>query len=81
MNDLYEDMIYRYMGDIQPVLVNLIVAHVSAIVERRCYQALRDIQKIIQDHNRSDEECFMAIENIVDTFEMYGGSCGSRHDF
>lgn len=81
MDDLYEEMLYRYMSEALPALVKQIAVYASAVVERRCYQALRDIQQIIQDYDKSDKECFMAIENIVSTFEIYDGSCGGRHDF
>lgn len=81
MDDLYEEMLYRYMSEVQPALVKQISIYASAIVERRCYQALRDIQKAIQDYDKSDEECFMVIEDILSTLEQYGVPCGGRHDF
>ena len=48
------------------------IANTVAIV------ALGEIQKIISDENISD---FDAVEKIVNVFEKYNLSFGSRHDF
>ena len=51
------------------------------IIELQCYQTLQKIQKIIQNGQLDDEECFTRIEEIVCAFEDIGVDCGSRHDF
>lgn len=46
-----------------------------------CYQAIQEIQAILQDDALSDPECFAQIEAIVDALEDRGISCTPRHDF
>lgn len=55
--------------------------HAEKIVEKKCYQALREIQRIIRDDKLSDKECFMKIEQIICVFEALGSDGGTRHDF
>ena len=56
-----------------PAMVNL--------VELRCYEALRKIKEILEDHTLSDKDCFLKIEEIVNVFEDLGSGAGDRHDF
>ena len=42
---------------------------------------LKQIKAIIEDDSLEDPECFQKIEEIVNTFEMFGSDGGSRHDF
>lgn len=51
------------------------------IIEMRCYQALCQIQSILQDETIEDEDCLVKIEEIIHTIEEIGGDCGNRHDF
>ena len=53
----------------------------SKIVEGECYQALQKIKAVIHDDSLRDAECFMKIEEIVNTLESVGSSGGFRHDF
>ena len=46
-----------------------------------CYNALKEIKRIIEDDTLEDSECFMKIEEIVKVLELYGSDGGSRHDF
>ena len=81
MDELYEEMLCRYMSELLPVLLKQMEIYAAVMMERRCYQALRDIQAILRDADKTDQDCFVAIDSIIDTFGKYGGSCGSRHDF
>lgn len=51
------------------------------IVEMKCYQALEEIKKVLDDETLDDPECFHKIEKIVCIFEEMGSDGGSRHDF
>ena len=51
------------------------------IVEMKCYQALEEIKKDLDDETLDDPECFHKIEKIVCIFEEMGSDGGSRHDF
>ena len=51
------------------------------IIELQSYQALQQIQHILQDETLDDEMCLIRIEKIIQSIEDIGGNCGSRHDF
>ena len=51
---------------------------VNEIVDSTAIKALSEIQNVIQNDKISD---FDAIEKIVNIFEKYNISAGSRHDF
>ncbi|MCL2883951.1 MAG: hypothetical protein FWF49_00510 [Oscillospiraceae bacterium] len=51
------------------------------IVGMRCYQALQQIQLILQDDRLADKDCFQKIEAIVSALNKQNISTGSRHDF
>lgn len=51
------------------------------IVEMKCYQALEEIRKVLDDETLDDPECFHKIEKIVCIFEEIGSNGGCRHDF
>ena len=53
----------------------------NKIVQLECYQALKEIKKIIKDDNLSDPECFMKIEEILNIFDTMGINKSNRHDF
>lgn len=55
--------------------------HAEEIVEKKCYQALQEIQRIICDESLNDRECFKKIEQIICVFEALGSHGGTRHDF
>ena len=54
---------------------------VTELVELQCFQAIKDIRKILEDEGLEDMECFWKIEKIVCRLEALGLSCGDRHDF
>ena len=51
------------------------------LLECASFQALCQIQDILQDDTNSDAECFQKIEDIVCALEKRGILCGPRHDF
>lgn len=73
MAELYEEIIRSSV-----VLPEI---HAEEIVEKKCYQALRAIRRILCDDSLSDRECFAKIEQIVCVFEALGSNGGARHDF
>lgn len=66
--------------EVQVIFPNLKMSP-SELVEMKCYMALRDIKKILEDDTLEDKECFGKIEEIVHIFEGMGSDCGTRHDF
>lgn len=54
---------------------------VAKIVEGKCYQSLKKIKEILEDHTLEDEECFKQIEGVVCVLEELGSNAGDRHDF
>lgn len=53
----------------------------TELLESKCYQALKEIVKIVRDDRLPDPECFQKIEDIVCALEWIGIDGGSRHDF
>ena len=53
----------------------------TEIIEGVCYRALERIRDILRDSTRSDEACFLKIEEIVRVLEDVGSHGGARHDF
>ena len=54
---------------------------ISEIIELKCYQALCEIKKILEDDTLDDKDCFERIEKIVVIFEGLGSGVAYRHDF
>ena len=57
------------------------LSEIEKILELRCYQALLEIKRIIEDHTLEDPQCFWKIEEIVRVYENMGSDGGCRHDF
>jgi len=53
----------------------------AALIEMRCYQALKQIKTIIEKEEPEDAECFLRIEEIVRVLEEIGSDGGFRHDY
>ena len=54
---------------------------VADLLNNKCYDALREIKRILEDDTLDDKECFYKIEKIVCVFEALGSNGGNRHDF
>lgn len=80
--ELYKDILVRllYSQKIEVTFANCTIDPNKA-VEMMCYNALKEIKRIIEDDTLEDSECFMKIEEIVKVLELYGSDGGSRHDF
>ncbi|WP_251318033.1 hypothetical protein [Flintibacter muris] len=82
--DQYMEMLTHMLKN-QPAKIEVTFPNLSfradEIVSTAAFQALLQIQKILQDNSLSDRECFYKIEAIVYELERIGLSCGSRHDF
>lgn len=50
-------------------------------VEGRCYRAICEIRRILDNQQLSDPECFAKTEEIVLIMEQLGPGAGTRHDF
>ncbi len=79
---LFQDILKGILmeEEVQVVFPNLKMSP-SELVEMKCYMALRDIKKILEDDTLEDKECFAKIEEIVHIFEVMGSDCGTRHEF
>lgn len=49
------------------------------LAEKKCFMALMQIKKILQDENLSDAACYAKIEKIIALFDSLGLYTG-RHD-
>lgn len=80
--ELSEEILAHYLAqENAQILFPDLQINAKEIVELRCYQALCQIQSILQNETLGDEDCLIKIEEIVHTIEEIGGNCGSRHDF
>ena len=80
--ELYKELLRRILKEenVSISFPNLNV-NLNELLESRCYQALCEIKRIVEDDSLDDEACFMKIEEIICTLEDLGSSGGSRHDF
>lgn len=54
---------------------------VDEMIEMKCYQAIEEIKKILEEDTLNDAECFERIEKIIVIFEALGSGIHGRHDF
>lgn len=80
--ELFSEILKHYLSA-ESVCISFPDLKVSAneLVEMQCYQALKKIKAVLDDHTLDDVSCFEQIEQIVCIFEELGSSGGSRHDF
>lgn len=80
--ELYRDMLCRILETEEfEILLPKWKMSVEDMVEMKCYQALQEIKRILEDDERSDGECFESIEKIIAVFEALGSGINERHDF
>jgi len=79
---LYADMLEKILeeADGKPHIFAFKI-NADKIIKKRCYKALREIKKVLEDDSLEDEECFERIEEIVCIYERIGSDGGVRHDF
>lgn len=54
---------------------------VDEMIETKCYHAIEEIKKILEEDTLNDAECFERIEKIIVIFEALGSGIHGRHDF
>ena len=80
--ELYRDMLCRILETEEfEILLPKWDMKVEGMMEMKCYQALQEIKRILEDDELDDEECFDRIEKIISVFERLGGGIHDRHDF
>lgn len=80
--ELYRDMLCRILETEEfEILLPKWNRKVEEMMELKCYQALQEIKRILEDDELDDEECFESIEKIISVFEALGSGIHDRHDF
>lgn len=80
--ELYRDMLCRILETEEfEILLPKWDMKVEEMMEMKCYQALQEIKRILEDDELNDEECFESIEKIIAVFEKLGSGIHERHDF
>ena len=80
--ELYRDILYRILEFEEfEILLPKWKMNVEEMMEMKCYQALQEIKKILEDDELDDAECFESIEKIISVFEKLGSGIKERHDF
>lgn len=80
--DLYKEILTEVLSRRKTrVIFENVQIDAAQIVEMECYQALKKIQTVIEDDSLDDNECFMKMEKIIETFESLGSPIENRHDF
>ena len=80
--DLYLDLLAKILakGEVQ-IHFSGIELDANKLIYEKCYWALCEIKKVIEDDTLEDPECFMRIEKIICLLEDLGSNGGTRHDF
>lgn len=76
--ELYHQILAGYLASSQRFEA---LIDAPSIVEGICFRAICSIREILKDPDRTDEECFQKIEEVVTVLEQLGIDAGSRHDF
>ncbi len=80
--ELYRDMLCRILETEEfEILLPKWNMKVEEMMEMKCNQALQEINRILEDDELDDEECFESIEKIISVFETLGSGIYDRHDF
>ena len=80
--ELYRQILIRALENekIEVTLPDMKVTP-EELVEMKCYAALREIKRVIDDESLDDRDCFQKIEEIIQILEKAGSGGGVRHDF
>lgn len=80
--ELYRDMLCRILeSEEYEIILPKWKMSVDEMMELKCYQALNEIKKILEDESLDDSDCFERIEKIIAVFEKLGSGINERHDF
>ena len=79
---MYEQILVKALENetVQVVCPN-VKLNPTEIVQLNCYQAIEKIRDVLQNEDLEDVDCFMRIEEIVNTLEDLGVDVDGRHDF
>ncbi len=79
---MYEQILVKALENetVQVVFPN-VKLNPTEIVQLNCYQAIEKIRDVLQNEDLEDVDCFMRIEEIVNTLEDLGVDVDGRHDF
>ena len=79
---MYEQILVKALENetVQVVFPN-VKLNPTEIVQLNCYQAIEKIRDVLQNEDLEDVDCFMRIEEIVNTLEYLGVDVDGRHDF
>ena len=78
---MYEQILVKALENetVQVVFPN-VKLNPTEIVQLNCYQAIEKIRDVLQNEDLEDVDCFMRIEEIVNTLEDLGVDVDGRHD-
>lgn len=80
--ELYRDMLHKILESEEfEILLPKWDMDATEMIELKCYQALNEIKKILEDEMLEDSDCFESIEKIISVFETLGSGINERHDF
>ena len=80
--ELYRDMLCRILeSEEYEIILPKWKMSVDEMMELKCYQALNEINKFLEDESLDDSDCFERIEKIIAVFEKLGSGINERHDF
>ncbi len=80
--ELYRDILREILESEEfEILLPKWKMKVDEMVEMKCYHALEEIKKILEEDALEDTECFDRIEKIIVVFENLGSGIHGRHDF
>ena len=79
---MYEQILVKALENetVQVVFPN-VKLNPTEIVQLNCYQAIEKIRDVLQNEDLEDVDCFMRIEEIMNTLEDLGVDVDGRHDF
>ena len=80
--ELYKEILTKALADEElHIIFPQMKINAAEIIELECYKALKKIKAIIENDGLNGKECFMKIEEIVNTLEALGSGGGARHAF
>lgn len=80
--ELYHDMLCKILESEEfQILLPKWKMSIEGMIEMKCYLALNEIKKILENETLNDSDCFESIEKIIAVFESLGSGIKERHDF
>lgn len=79
--ELYKEILCHALQDSRIEVTFPDLKPASDLFGEVCYRTLKKIKEVLENHEKSDGECFESIENIIEIFESIGCSIHGRHDY